>query len=136
MRTADNTENAIASPRFPTRRNSASASLDISDYIAKKVIASEEVLEVVLHLMLTKCIPILLYGLEACPMRKTDLGFCRRYKQIFMKLFKTGYIDLVKCCQSYFCFELSSVLHDRRARKLDIKYRNHSNVFFHMISHL
>jgi len=34
-------------------------------------IASEEV---VLHLMSTKCIPILLYGLEACPLRKTDLS--------------------------------------------------------------
>jgi len=34
-------------------------------------IASEEV---VLHLMSTKCIPILLYGLEACPLRKTDLN--------------------------------------------------------------
>ena len=33
-------------------------------------IASEEV---VLHLMLAKCIPILLYGFEACPIRKTDL---------------------------------------------------------------
>jgi len=30
--------------------------------------------EVVLHLMSTKCIPILLYSIEACPMRKTDLN--------------------------------------------------------------
>ena len=29
--------------------------------------------EVVLHLLLTKCVPILLYGLEACSIRKTDL---------------------------------------------------------------
>jgi len=35
-------------------------------------IASEE--EVVLHLTITKCIPILQYGLEACPLRKTDLN--------------------------------------------------------------
>jgi len=34
-------------------------------------IASEEK---VVHLMLTKCIPVLLYGLEAYPMRKTDLN--------------------------------------------------------------
>ena len=53
-----------------------------------------------------------------------------------MKLFKTGNIDLVKCCQSYFCFELPSVLHDRRAKKFDIKYRNHSDVFCQIISHL
>jgi len=29
----------------------------------------------VLHLLQTKCIAILLYGLEACPLRKTDLSF-------------------------------------------------------------
>ena len=34
-------------------------------------IASEEV---VIHLIVTKCLPVLLYGLEACPLRKTDLN--------------------------------------------------------------
>jgi len=29
--------------------------------------------EVVLHLLLSECVPILLYGLEACSIRKTDL---------------------------------------------------------------
>ena len=33
-------------------------------------IASEEV---VLHLIISKCIPIILYGLEACPLTKSDL---------------------------------------------------------------
>jgi len=77
-------------------------------------IASEEV---VLHLMSTKCIPILLYGLEACPLKKTDLNSLDFVvNRFFMKLFKTGNIDLFKCCQSYFCFELPSVLQDRRAK--------------------
>jgi len=50
-------------------------------------IASEEV---VLHLMPTKCIPILLYGLEACPMRKTDLNSLDFVvNRFFMKLLKT-----------------------------------------------
>jgi len=56
--------------------------------------------EVVLHLMSTKCIPIFVYGLEDCPLRKTDfnsLDFV--VNRFFMKLFKTGNIDLVKCCQ-------------------------------------
>jgi len=31
--------------------------------------------EVILHLLRTKCMPILLYGLlEACPMKKSDLN--------------------------------------------------------------
>ena len=27
-----------------------------------------------IHLIVTKCLPVLLYGLEACPLRKTDLN--------------------------------------------------------------
>jgi len=46
-----------------------------------------------------------------------------------MKLFQMGNIDLVKCCQSYLCFELPSAIHDRRARKFDLRYINHSNLF-------
>ena len=34
-------------------------------------IASEEV---ILQLLISKCIPILLYGLEPCPLRKSDLS--------------------------------------------------------------
>ena len=93
--------------------------------------------EVVLHLKLTKCIRILLYGPEACPLRKTDLnssGFV--VNRLFMKLFQTGNIDLVECFQSYFCFELPSAIHDRRARKFDLRYRNHSNLFCQMIGYL
>lgn len=57
-------------------------------------IASEEL---VLHLMLTKCIPVLLYGVEACPMRKTDLNSLNFVvKRFCMKLFQTVNIDLVK----------------------------------------
>jgi len=44
--------------------------------------------------------------------------------------------DIKTVCQSYFCFELPSVVHDRRAKKFDIKYRNHSNIFCQIISHL
>jgi len=41
-------------------------------YIFSRIgrIATEDV---VLHLLQTKCIPILLCGLEACPLRKTGL---------------------------------------------------------------
>jgi len=75
-----------------------------------------------------------MYGLEACPMRKTDLNSLDFVlNRFFIKLFKTGNIDLVKRCQSYFCFELPSVLYDRRACKFYIKYRNHLNVFCQMV---
>ena len=54
----------------------------------------------------------------------------------WIKLFQTGNIDLVNCCQSYFCFELPSAIHYRRARKFELRYRNHSNLFCQMISYL
>jgi len=58
------------------------------------------------------------------------------FLEIFMKLFQTGNIDFVKCCQSYFCFELPSAIHDMRAKIFDLKYRNNSNLFYQMISYL
>jgi len=46
-----------------------------------------------------------------------------------MKLFQTGNIEVVKCCQFYFGFKLPSVVHNRRASKFDKRYRNHPNLF-------
>jgi len=43
--------------------------------------------EVTLHLVKSKCLPILLYGLDACPLTKSNL------QSLFMKLFKTSNID-------------------------------------------
>ena len=38
-----------------------------------------------------------------------------------MKLFQTGNIEVVKCCQLYFGFELPSVIHKRRVTKFEKK---------------
>jgi len=47
--------------------------------------------EVVLHLLLSKCVPILLYGLEACSIRKTDLDSLNfLVNRFFVKLFYTS----------------------------------------------
>ena len=50
-----------------------------------------------------------------------------------MKLFRTGDISIVKSCQSYFSFNLPSVLLKKRAEKFDIKYKNHANLLCQMI---
>jgi len=58
------------------------------------IIASEEV---TLQLIKSKCIPVLLYGLEACPLNKTQtqsLDFVSN--RLFMKLFNTSDIAFVK----------------------------------------
>jgi len=63
--------------------------------------------DVVLQLLRSKCIPIMLYGLEACPLRKADLSVLDFVvNRFFMKLFRTNNIGTVKECQSYFSYQL------------------------------
>ena len=48
-----------------------------------------------------------MYGLEACPLVKSDLlSLDFVVNGFFMKLFKTNNIDVVKTCQRYFSFEI------------------------------
>ena len=54
-----------------------------------------------------KCIPALLYGLEACPLNKADLNSLDFVvNRFFMKLFRTGNINIVRECQIMFQFQL------------------------------
>jgi len=70
-------------------------------------IASEDV---ILQLIKSKCIPSLLYGVDALCSDSIRTFFFRLYCQqvFFMKLFKTNNIDVVKSCQLYFGFSLPS----------------------------
>jgi len=77
--------------------------------------------EVVLQLVRSKCIPILLYGLEACPLRKADLNVLDFVvNRFFMKLFRTNNIGMVKECQSYFSFQLPTEMLQQRTERFDI----------------
>jgi len=63
--------------------------------------------EVVLQLVKSKCLPILLYCLEVCPLTKTDLKLLDfLINRFFMKLFRTSNIDTVKTCRLQFSFDL------------------------------
>ena len=82
-------------------------------------VASEEV---VLKLIKNKCVPVLLYGLEACALNKSQmvsLDFV--VNRFFMKLFNTNNIDTVKACQEFFSFELPSVQLAKRVVKFESK---------------
>jgi len=58
---------------------------------------------VILELVQSKCLPILLYGLECCNLRIADLhSLDFTYNRLFMKLFRTKSIDVVKDCQHFF----------------------------------
>ena len=57
--------------------------------------------DVVLHLLQCKCLPILLYATEACPLlARVEFTITR----IFMKIFRTGSAEVVKNCQFNFNF--------------------------------
>jgi hypothetical protein len=78
-------------------------------------IASEEV---TLKLIASKCIPILLYGLEACPLNKSDkasLDFV--VSRFLMKLFNTSNIETIKECQRFFGFMSPSEIIVARSTK-------------------
>jgi hypothetical protein len=62
-------------------------------------VASEEV---VLQLVSSKCIPILLYGLEACSLNQTDqasLDFT--VSRVLMKLFNTSNLAVIEDCKTF-----------------------------------
>ena len=63
-------------------------------------LASEEV---VLKLIATKCVPIILYGLDACPVNASDkhsLDFV--LTRCLMKLFNTVSINVIRDCMNMF----------------------------------
>jgi len=55
--------------------------------------------------------PSLLYGLEACPLVKSELSSLDFVvNRFFMKMFGTSNMDVVRNCQFYFGFSLPSEL--------------------------
>ena len=79
-------------------------------------IASEEI---TLQLIQSKSVPLLLYGLEACPLNKSQLNSLDFViNRFFMKLFKTSDRNIVESCQekNRFCVAKYSI----RQKKEDI----------------
>jgi len=82
--------------------------------------ASEEVM---VQLLLHKCIPILLYELEVCALNKSSLqSLDFTVNRFFMKLFRTSDILIVHECQSFFGVEQPSVTLSKRFDKFVQKY--------------
>ena len=77
-----------------------------------------------LHLVNSKCVPVLLYGLEACPMNNADkksLDFA--LNRFLFKLFKTSNKDVVDECSWYFGFCSAS----ERIARLSVRFINRFN---------
>jgi len=76
------------------------------------------------HQNRSKCLPILLYCLEVCPLSKKDLkSLDFVINKFFMKLFSTNSIDTVKSCQLQFSFDLPSVAIEKRAMKFKDSFK-------------
>jgi hypothetical protein len=95
-------------------------------------IASENV---TLELIKKKCMPVLLYGLEACVLNITDqrsLNFpCRR---LLMKLFDTFDNNIINDVQMYFNFSDASVLLKKRKEIFHCKYVTSDNLLCRLCS--
>jgi len=88
--------------------------------------------QVTLQIMDSECIPMLLYGLEACPLLKSDrssLDFAISLDRFFMKLFRTCSINTVRLWQSFLNFELPSVRWGKRVANFEQKLLNSQNLF-------
>ena len=81
-----------------------------------------------MELIKTKYIPILLYGLEACPLNKTNLrSLDFSVNRLFMKLFKTSDMHIVTEIQLTFGFTLTSAIITDGVKTFCIKYESCDN---------
>ena len=83
-------------------------------------IASEEV---TIDIVNKKCLPTLLYGLEACPITSSDfksLDFV--VTRFLMKLFQTSDLSIIQECMSMFHVTLPSQIIQRRAASFITKF--------------
>ena len=79
--------------------------------------------EVILQIISSKCLPILMYGLEALPLQKNQLNSLDFVtNRLFMKLFRTADIRIISLCQELFNFELPSVQIERHLKKFVNKF--------------
>jgi len=60
---------------------------------------------------------MLIYGMEVCPLGKSDLRALDFVVDRFMKLFQTGNIEVVRFAQRMFGFALPSFLIEKRSNK-------------------
>ena len=75
-----------------------------------------------LHLVTTKRILVLSYGLEVCPLTKAELhSLDLAVTRFLMKLFNTSSITVIKDCCRYFGFKLPSELLEIRFKKFMFK---------------
>ena len=95
-------------------------------------IASEEM---VLQLVASKCLPILMYGTEACCLKKSDIrSLDFAVNRFLMKLFKTNNMSIIQDCIVYFNFKLPSSLLSTRMNSFLRRYNSSNNYLCKLFS--
>ena len=85
--------------------------------------------EVVLQIISSKCMPILIYGLETLFLQKHQLDSLDFVtNRLFMILFRTTDIRIISICQELFNFELPTVQLERRCKKFVNKFSAWSSI--------
>lgn len=91
--------------------------------------------EVVLHLVSSKCLPVLLYGTEACGLNKSDIrSLDFAVMRFLMKLFRTSNANLILEILSFFNFKLPNLLITERSKSFYEKYRSSDNFMCRMFA--
>jgi hypothetical protein len=91
--------------------------------------------EVTLSLIKAKCIPCLIYGLDACPITPTEINSLNfAVKRTLFKIFRTTSNDIVTNCQLYFNFpDVNVILKDRQSKFLT-KFSASDNYLYSLFS--
>ena len=85
----------------------------------------------VLYLIKAKCLPVLLYGLEVCPVSVSDMRSLEfTVKRIMIKLFRTYDSGIINSCVSHFDFPTVSELVGQRINSFLLKWNSLDNILF------
>ena len=91
--------------------------------------------EVIIQLINSKCLPCLLYALEACPVNKTQQRSLEyTVSKVLMKVFRTTSLDVLTECRLWFGKSEVKMLIARRKLKFLTKFTQSSNVLCQMFA--
>jgi hypothetical protein len=95
-------------------------------------IASEEV---TLQLVASKCLPILMYGTEACQLRNSDIrSLDFMINRFLMRLFRSSSLDFIRECIAYFNFKMPSSLLSVKTSRFLYRYKICDNYFCNLFA--
>ena len=85
--------------------------------------------DVIMHLIKVKCLPVPLYGTDACPTNMIDLRSLEfTVKRVVIKLFCTYDNTVISSCMSFFGFPSATQFIDQRRSKVFSKFIASDNV--------